>query len=105
MATREPPVELFYDPEDLDPAAPRLFVWRNGDTWELLDEDDVVLSTHPTQRAAIDAARTRSRLRFSEILVRGRTGRVEWQLEQDPELRRILDSLRRLRERHEEAAD
>jgi hypothetical protein len=95
MATREPPVERFYDPADLDPTAPRLYVWRNGDTWELLDEADTVLSAHSTRREAICAARKRSELRFSEILVRGGTGCMEWQLEQDPELLRIIDSLRR----------
>ncbi len=105
MATCEFPVERFYDPADLDPDAPRLFVRRRGNGWELVDEEGTLLSTHPTQRAAIDAARARSELRFSEILVRGSTGRMEWQLEQDPELRRILDALRRRRERHEEAAD
>ena len=102
---REPPEERFYDPADLDPDAPRLYVLRNGDAWELQDEAGDVLSTHPTQRDALDAARCRSARCFSEILVRGSTGRVEWQLDQDPELRRILDGLRARRMRYAEAAD
>ena len=106
MATREPPVELFYDPADLDPKAPRLYVWRNGNTWELQDEAGAVLSTHPTQDDAIDAALERSRVCFSEILVRGSTGRMEWLVDQNPELLRIIDSLQRRWERNQaEAAD
>jgi hypothetical protein len=105
MATREPPVELFYDPQDLDPTAPRLYVWRNGATWELQNETGDVLSTHPTQTDAIDAARRRSEARFSEILVRGSSGRMEWQLDQDPELLRISDWFRERRRQHQEAAD
>jgi hypothetical protein len=83
MATREPPVELFYDPADLDPNAPRLRVVRNGVGWELRDEAGVLLSTHPTQADAIDAALERSAVRFSEILVRGSTGATEWVVGQD----------------------
>lgn len=98
MATREPPVELFYDPEDLDPQAPRLRVSRNGEGWELRDDDEVLLSKHPSQRDAIDAALERSSVRFSEILVRGSTGRAEWLVGQDPltrELHRVLERRQR----------
>jgi hypothetical protein len=95
MATREPPIELFYDPADLDPEAPRLRVSRNGEGWELRGDDGVLLSKHPTQGDAIDAALERSGVRFSEILVRGSTGRAEWLVGQDPltqDLSRILRS-------------
>jgi hypothetical protein len=93
MATREAPVERLYLPEDLAPGAPRLHVMRNGAGWELRDDAGLVLSKHPTQGDAVDAALERSRVRFSEILVRGSTGRVEWLVGQDPltqELSRIL---------------
>lgn len=86
MATREPPVELFYDPAELDPDAPRLYVRRNGTSWRLLDQDGVLLSTHASQDEAIGAARQISKKRFSEILVRGSTDDLEWRLDQDPEI-------------------
>lgn len=102
MATREPPVELFYSPEDLDPRAPRLRVTRNGEGWELRSDEGLLLSKHPSQEGAIDAALERSSLRFSEILVRGSTGRAEWVVNQNPEwlkLTRALDQdLKRRRE-------
>lgn len=94
MATREPPVELFYDPDDLHPTAPRLRVTRNGVGWELRDDAGVLLSTHPAQMDAIEAGLERSAARFSEILVRGTNGRGEWVVDQDPvrmETWRMLD--------------
>jgi hypothetical protein len=94
MATREPPVELFYDPEELTPGAPRLYVRRNGTAWRLLDENGGLLSTHPSQSHAIDTARQLSKARFSEILVRGSTDDLEWRLDQDPEIAEIVDRLR-----------
>lgn len=97
MATREPPAELFYDPQELAPGAPRLYVWRNGFSWELQDEEGVLLGTHPSQTHAIEAARRLSKQRFSEILVRGSTGELEWRLDQDPAVAEIID---RFRERH-----
>ena len=102
---REPPVELFYDPADLDPTAPRLRVTRNGVGWELRDDAGMLLSTHPTQDDAIDAALDRSRSRFSEILARGSTGRIEWRISQDPELLRAAESWRKERLCDREAAD
>lgn len=96
MATREPSVELFYSPEDLTPGAPRLYVARKDNDWELRDEDGVLLSTHPSQSDAIDAARDRSKVRFSEILVRGPTGRLEWQLDQSP----VWDPIREYYKKH-----
>lgn len=94
MATREPQVELFYDPAELTPGAPRLYVRRNGTSWRLLDEKGEQLSSHPSQDDAIGAARRRSQERFSEILVRGSTDDLEWRLDQDPEIADILDRLR-----------
>lgn len=95
MATREPPIELFYDPGDLIPGAPRLYVWRNDNEWELLDADGVLLSTHPSQGAAIEAARVRSHVRYCDILVRGSTGRVEWLLDQHPVWKPVRPGARR----------
>jgi hypothetical protein len=90
MATREPPVELFYDPADLDPTAPRLRVMRNGVGWELWDADGgVLLGRHPSQADAIEAALERSKVRFSEILVRGSNGRLEWLADQEPASMRL----------------
>lgn len=94
MATREPPVELFYDPADLDPTAPRLRVSKNGKGWELRDDDGLLLSAHPSQSDAIAVALEQSQRRFSEILVRGSNGRAEWRFNQNPEwltLARELD--------------
>lgn len=106
MAKREPPVTLYYDPADLDPEAPRLRVTRNGVGWELRDEAGTLLGTHPTQSAAIDAGLERSKARFSEILVRGSTGRAEWVVDQDPELLRAVAFLhKRWEKRQREAAD
>jgi hypothetical protein len=93
MATHAPPVERFYDPADLDPSAPRLRVMRNGAGWELQDDGGMLLSAHPSQGDAIDAALERSKVRFSEILVRNSTGRTEWRVAQDEltqELSRLL---------------
>jgi hypothetical protein len=105
MATRTPPLERFYDPADLDPAAPRLYVLRNDCVWELRDEADVLLSAHPTQQDAIDAALERSRLRFSEILARGSTGRAEWLVDQHPEILKATEYWRKKRTLGREAAD
>jgi hypothetical protein len=105
MATREPPVELFYDPDDLHPTAPRLYVWRNAEVWRLEDEAGTLLSIHPTQDAAIDAALDLSTLCFSEILARGSNGRIEWRIDQDPELLRAARAWRTERLQDLEAAD
>jgi hypothetical protein len=105
MATREAPEELFYDPADLDPEAPRLYVLRNGDGWELQDEAGDVLSTHPTQRDALDAAHEQSAIRFCEILVRGSNGRAEWYVEQSAAMRKAMEYWRNQRLAQREAAD
>jgi hypothetical protein len=102
MATRESTVELFYDPEELDPEAPRLRVTRNGKGWELRAGEGDLLSKHPSQVEAIEAALERSKARFSEILVRGTTGRAEWVVNQNPEwlkLTRTVDRDMKVRRR------
>lgn len=106
MATRETPVERFYDPADLVPGAPRLYVRRNGTRWELRDDAGELLSTHATDELAIDAALERSRRSYCEILVRGASGRTEWLIDQDPELLRAVAFLsKRWEARQREAAD
>jgi hypothetical protein len=105
MATREPPVERFYSPEDLDPTAPRLYVWRNGGAWELQDEGGMVLSTHATQRDALEEAHERSAVRFCEILARGSTGRIEWRIDQNPAMRKATEYWRKKKSQQREAAD
>lgn len=104
MATREPPVELFYDPQELTPGAPRLRIMRNGEGWELLDDEGMLVSRHPTQADAIDAALELSKVRFSEILVRGSTGRAEWVVNQNPRWLKLAKEIDRdLARRREEA--
>jgi hypothetical protein len=105
MATRKPALELFYDPADLTPRAPRLYVRRNGRSWELRDEEDTVLGTHSEQGDAIEDALDRSAVRFSEILVRGSTGRMEWLVDQDPEILKATEPWRKKRKAEKEAAD
>jgi hypothetical protein len=105
MAMREAPDELFYDPADLDPHTPRLYVLRAGEAWELQDEAGNVLSTHPTQRDALDAAHERSAVRFCEILARGSNGRVEWYVEQSAGMRKATEYWRSQRMAQREAAD
>lgn len=105
MAMRELPDELFYDPADLDSDAPRLYVLRNGDTWELQDEAGDVLSTHPTRRDALEEAHQRSATRFCEILARGSNGRIEWWMEQSPAMRKATEYWRTQRSAQREAAD
>src|SRR5215213_496285 len=85
MAKREPPVELFYEPEDLDPRAPRLRIGKRNGRWELRDNHDALLSSHAILPDAIDAALERSEACFSEILVRGASGRQEWSVHHNPE--------------------
>lgn len=99
MATSEPPLQRLYHPDDPDPRAPRLHVARNGDGWELRDGDGALLGRHPTQRTAVDAALEQSRARFSEILVRGHTGEVEWLVDQDRARERLRRSVKRARRR------
>lgn len=85
MVTREPPVELFYDPEDLNPEAPRLRISKRAGVWELRDDHDVVLSSHPRLPEAIDTALERAEKCFSEILVMAGSGRFEWSVQHNPD--------------------
>jgi hypothetical protein len=106
MTTRKPSVERYYDPADLDPAAPRLHVRKNGVGWELRDAEGELLTAHSTQDDAIDAALALSKQRFSEILVRGSTGRAEWVVNQDPKWLKLTRAIDRdLARRREEEAE
>lgn len=104
MVTREPPVELFYSPEDLDPDAPRLHVGKNCDCWELRDGRGALLSCHATLPDAIDAAVERSNQCFSEILVREASGRQEWSYRHNPEWMELIRLLVRTAPSGREAA-
>jgi hypothetical protein len=93
MAERTPSVELYYDPAEPDPDAPRLHIRENGSRWELRDACGALLSGHAQLPEAIDAALERSSARFSEIIVHGAGGKVEWSVHQSPvfvEFARVL---------------
>jgi hypothetical protein len=105
MATREPPVELFYDPEDLDPDAPRLYIRKDGGAWELRDGAGELLGAHVSLPEALDAAEARSRVRFHEILVRGAVSHMEWSVRQNPEMVELARALNGTTAVHREAAD
>ena len=105
MATREPPIELYYDPADLDPDAPRLHVSKRGGVWELRDGGGTRLSSHAKLPAAIDAALERSNVRFSEIIVRGANGGIEWSVHHNPECVEIARALNQGDTAEREAAD
>jgi hypothetical protein len=85
MATREPPVELFYDPQELDPQAPRLRIRKRAGVWELRDDQGALLSSHPRLPDAIDTALRQSEACFSEILVLAGSGEFEWSVQHNPE--------------------
>lgn len=94
MAKRKPAVELYYDPADLDPEAPRLHIGKHDGTWELRDGDGALLSSHAKLPEAINAAEERSRVCFCEILVRGAVTPIEWSVRLNPamvELARVLN--------------
>lgn len=93
MATREPPVELYYDPADLDPDAPRLHLSKRDGVWELRDGGGTRLSSHANLPGAIDAALERSNVRFSEIIVQGATGGIEWSVHDNPDCVEIARAL------------
>ncbi|HLM66812.1 MAG TPA: hypothetical protein VK358_04750 [Longimicrobium sp.] len=93
MATRKPALELYYDPADLHPEAPRLHIRKHDGVWELRDADGALLSRSMLLPDVIDAALERSNVRFSEILVRGAVSPIEWSVHQNPEcveLARVL---------------
>lgn len=94
MATRNRKVELFYDPAELDSDAPRLHIRKDDGAWELWDDAGVLLGRHALLPAALDAALERSKVHFSEILVRTASGKHEWSVRHNPdwvELARILN--------------
>ncbi|HEX8317623.1 DUF2188 domain-containing protein [Longimicrobium sp.] len=93
MAKRKAPPEPLFDEADLDPNAPRLYISRNGVGWELRSAEGALVGVHDSQSTAIDAAREISKVRFSEILVEGSTGRFVWQLDQRPEWLEIVARL------------
>jgi hypothetical protein len=97
MATRKPALELYYDPAELDPEAPRLHVRKDDGVWELRDADAALLSTHAKLPEAIDAALERSNARFSEILVRGAVSPIEWSVRLNPEMVELARVLARER--------
>ena len=105
MATREPPVELFYDPADLEPDAPRLRIGKRNGYWELRDEKEALLSCHASLPDALDAAVERSNVCFSEILVREATGRQEWSYHHNPDWMELIRLLVRTAPLQREAVD
>jgi hypothetical protein len=105
MATHEPPVELFYEPDDLDPEAPRLRIAKTNGVWELRDDRDALLSSHARLPEAIDAALARSEQCFSEILVMAATGRFEWSVQHNPDWLELARAVNRPIETEREAAD
>ena len=104
MATREPSVELFYSPEDLDPTAPRLRIGKGNGRWELRDGEGVLLGSHASLSDAIDAALERSEVCFSEILVRDADGLQEWSVHHNPEWMELIRLLVRTAPSRSEAA-
>ena len=105
MTKRNPPVELFYEPEELDPDAPRLRIAKKRGVWELRNEQGELLSRYPLLPEAIDAALERSKARFSEILVMAATGRFEWSVRHSPEFVELARAVNRPVESEREAAD
>ena len=105
MATRKASVELFYDPEDLDPGAPRLRIAKKRGVWELRDEQGVLLSKHPRLPDALDAALERSEKCFSEILVMAGSGRFEWSVQHNPDWLALARAVNRPVLPEQEAAD
>lgn len=104
MATREPPVELFYSPEDLDPEAPRLRIGKHNGRWEVRDDEGALLASRAILPDAIDAALERSEACFSEILVRDADGRQEWSVHHNPEWMELIRLLVRTAPSPSEAA-
>jgi hypothetical protein len=105
MATRESSIDLYYDPEDLDPHAPRLRIAKKRGVWELRDEQGALLSHHPWLPEAIDAALERSAECCSEILVMAATGRFEWSVKHNPEFLELARAVKREAAAEREAAD
>ncbi|MBB4639136.1 hypothetical protein [Longimicrobium terrae] len=96
MATRKRAPEPGYEPEDLVPGVPTLYIALRNSVWELR-RDGVLLSTHPTRVNAIDVARAHSDREFCNILAEGSTGRLVFQMSQDPKWLAIARELDRAR--------
>ena len=105
MATRKPALELFYDPTELDSAAPRLHVRKENGVWNLYDGEGVLLCRHSKLPAALDDALARSSTRFSEILVEAAGGRFEWSVHHNPDMEWLARFLNDADAREREAAD
>lgn len=89
------PVELFYDPADLDPDAPRLRVDKREGKWELRGEDGTLVSTHAYLADALYAAVERSAASSAEILFRDASGRQEFSYRLNPDIVELSRLLRR----------
>ncbi|HEX8395364.1 MAG TPA: hypothetical protein VF665_23645 [Longimicrobium sp.] len=96
MATRKRAPRKGYDPADLVPGVPTLYVARHGSRWHLT-RDGVLLSTHSTRIEALDIAYELSEQNFCNILAEGSTGRLVVEMDQDPQwlaLAREMDRAR-----------
>ncbi|HYR09036.1 MAG TPA: hypothetical protein VEQ60_14740 [Longimicrobium sp.] len=102
---RERPIDLYYDPDELDPDAPRLRISKCAGVWELRGPQGALLSSHARLPAAIDDALARSAECFSEILVMAATGRFEWSVKHNPEFVELARVVNRPEEFEREAAD
>lgn len=105
MAKRASSIDLYYDPEDLDPDAPRLRIAKKRGVWELRDGEGVLLSRHAWLPEAIDAALERSKVCFSEILVLAATGEFEWSVRHNPEFLELARAVNQEAAAEREAAD
>ncbi|HEY0019015.1 MAG TPA: hypothetical protein VGC13_22125 [Longimicrobium sp.] len=105
VAGRERPIDLYYDPEELDADAPRLRISKCAGVWELRDDQGALLGSHARLPAAIDHALARSAKRFSEILVMSATGRFEWSVKHNPEFVELARAVNRPVGSEREAAD
>jgi hypothetical protein len=102
---REPPVELFYDLDMLDPDAPRLRISKCAGIWELRDDQGALLSSHARLTGAIDDALARSAECYSEILVMAATGRFQWSVQHNPDWLALARAVNRPVVSEREAAD
>jgi hypothetical protein len=102
---RERPIDLYYDPTELDTSAPRLRISKCAGVWELRDQQGALLNRHARLPAAIDDALARSAESFSEILVMAATGRFEWSVQHNPEFVELARAVSRPVESEREAAD
>lgn len=104
MARRKA-LELYYDPAELDPGAPRLHIRKQDGVWELRDDADVLLAAYPRLPGALDDALARSATPFKEILVRAANGRFEWSVRHNPDLEWLARFMNDVTAGEREAAD